>query len=203
LKGQQALGLWVEGDGLGEILAIRLESPRHLAFGAVADRYLTVDFTGRRLVALVETESARWSDYVWDDGKSAYNVYRETIDFGAVESVSVGFQNLPPGKEAKCRLGPVKALPMVPGTVKNPTITINGTAVELPVEMTSGCWVELDGPETGTLYGPKGERLQAVGPGVPWPMLQAGDNAVQFSCSPGTGPSPRVRVTVFCRGELL
>ena len=203
LKEQQALGLWIEGDGLGEILAIRFESPRHLAFGAIADRYLTVDFTGRRFLALVETESARWSDYVWSDGKSAYNVYRETIDFGAVASVSVGFQNLPPGKEARCRLGPVKALPMVHGTVKNPTITLNGTAVELPAEMTSGCWVEMDGSGAGTLYGSKGERLQPVVPGGPWPALQAGDNAVQFSCSPGPGPSPRVKVIVFCRGELL
>jgi hypothetical protein len=29
-----------------------------------------------------ETESARWFDYVWNDGKGGYNVYRETIDFG-------------------------------------------------------------------------------------------------------------------------
>ena len=50
LKDRQALGLWIEGDGPGELIAVRLESPQHLAFGAVADRYVTVDFTGAALV---------------------------------------------------------------------------------------------------------------------------------------------------------
>ena len=54
-------------------------------------RGLTVDFTGRRFFSLVETESARWSDYVWNDGKGIYNAYRETIDFGAVESARLSF----------------------------------------------------------------------------------------------------------------
>src|SRR6185503_2850381 len=94
LKERQALGVWIEGDSLGEVVAFRLESPRPVAFGAVADRYVTVDFTGRRFVTLVETESARWSDFVWNDGKGVYNVYRETIDFGAIESASVWLQNL-------------------------------------------------------------------------------------------------------------
>ena len=64
---------------------------------------------------MVETESTRWNDYTWDDGKSLYNVYRETIDFGAGESAEIWLQNLPPGKEAKCGLGPIKALSMLTG----------------------------------------------------------------------------------------
>ena len=56
LRQHQALGLWIEGDGLGEIVAVRLESPQHLAFGAVADRYVTVDFTGKRWCTLLETD---------------------------------------------------------------------------------------------------------------------------------------------------
>jgi hypothetical protein len=209
LKEQQALGLWIEGVGLGELIVVRLESPQHLAFGAIADRYIPVDFTGRRLFTLVETESTRWSDYVWNDGKSLYNVYRETIDFGAVESVSVGYQNLPPGKEAKCRIGPVKALPMLAGAVKNPALTCNGTTLVFPVDMTSGGWIEFGGLDDCVLYGPKGERLKQVTPqpsagqAAPLPTLQAAENALQFSCPSTSGPSPRVKVTVFCRGEEL
>ncbi len=70
----------------------------------------------------IETESARWSDYVWNDGKWLYNVYRETIDFGTVESVSIWYNNLPKGQEAECIIGPIKALPMVACTVKNPAV---------------------------------------------------------------------------------
>jgi hypothetical protein len=203
LKEQPALGVWIEGDGLGEIIALRLESPRHIAFGAIADRYVTVDFIGRRFFTLVETESTRWSDYAWDDGKGLYNVYRETIDFGAVDSVSLGYQNLPPGKEAKCRLGPVKALPMLAGTVIDPAITLNGTTVLFPVEMSSGCWIEYGGQGDCTLYGPKGESLKPVTPRGPLPILQAGDNSVHVTCGPAQGPSPRVKVTLFSEGEEL
>ena len=209
LKDQQALGVWIEGDGLGELIALRLESPQHIAFGAIADRYITVDFTGPRFFTLVETESTRWSDYVWNDGKGLYNVYRETIDFGAVESVSVGYQNLPPGKEVKCRIGPVKALPMLAGTVKDPALTVNGTTFVFPVEMTSGCWIEFGGWDDCALYSPKGEHLKQVTPQLSagqagtLPILQATENSLQFSCASAPGPSPRVKVTVFCRGEEL
>ena len=162
LKDRQALGLWVEGDGLGEIIAIRLESPPHISFGAVADHYITVDFTGRRLFTLVETESVRWSDYVWNDGKSLYNVYRETIDFGDIESVSIWYNNLPPDKEVRCLVSAVKALPMVPCEVKNPAITINEKTISFPVEIQSGGYLEFNGSNDCTLYGPKGQTLAKV-----------------------------------------
>jgi len=203
LKDRRALGLWIEGDGLGETVAIRLESPHHLAYGAIADRYITVDFTGRRLFALVETESSRWNDFVWNDGKALYNVYRETIDFGAVETVSVWYQNLPAAKEVNCRFGPVKALPMVSGTVRNPVVTVNGLAVEFPVELASGSWLECRGSDDCTLYGSKGEVLAQVTPRGVLPTLRAGENEIQFFCASAQGPSPRVRVTVFSLGEGL
>jgi hypothetical protein len=174
-----------------------------IAFGAIADRYVTVDFTGRRCFTLVETESTLWSDYVWDDGKGLYNVCREAIDFGAVESVTVGYQNLPPGKEVRCRLGPVEALPMLACVVKDPAITVNGTTVVFPEEMRSGCWIECQSPEDGVLYGSQGERLKQVTLRDPLPILQAGDNSLQFTCGPAQGPLPRVKVTVFSRGEEL
>jgi hypothetical protein len=203
LKERQALGLWIEGDGLGEIVALRLESPQHLAFGAVADRYVTVDFTGKRWCTLVETESARWSDYTWNDSKGLYNVYRETIGFDAVESVAIWCQNLPPGKEVKCGIGPVKALPMLPGTLKDPTITMNGVTTVFPGEFTSGSWLECSGPEDCTFYGSKGEILGKVAPSGRRPTLRAGQNQVQFSCASSKGPSPRVKVTLFTHGEDL
>ncbi|MBU6399504.1 MAG: hypothetical protein KGS61_04235 [Verrucomicrobia bacterium] len=203
LKAHQALGVALEGDGLGELVAIRLESPPHLAFGAVADRYVPVDFRGRRIVTLVETESARWNDYVWNDGKSLYNLYRETINFDVVQSASVWLQNLAPGKVTRCRLGPIKALPMLPGTLKNPAIMINGMTVVFPVELTSGSWIEGNGPDDCTLYGPKGETIKKVTPRGAWPHLDAGVNRCAFACAATNAPPPRARVTVFCVGARL
>jgi hypothetical protein len=203
LKAHQALGLRIEGDGLGELMAIRLESPQHLAFGAVADRYLDVDFTGKRLVTLVETESARWNDYVWNDGKSGYNIYRETIDFGKVESASVWVQNLAPGKETQCRIGPIKAIPMVSATLKDPAIAVNGNTAFFPVEIPSGGWLECASTDDCTLYDAKGAVLSKVIPRGVLPSVRAGQNEAVFSCAPANGPSPRARLTIFCRGDEL
>ena len=203
LKDRQALGVLIEGDGLGEVLAIRLESPRHISFGAVADRYVTVDFTGRRFVTLVETESARWSDFVWNDGKSLYNVYRETIDFGAIESVSLWLQNLPPGQDTRCRLGSVKALPLLPATIKNPALTVNDERIELPSELISGSWIECNGADDCAVYGPRGETLVKVKLNAPLATLRAGSNELRFSCSSESRPAPRVKVTLFTLGEEL
>jgi len=203
LKGREAIGVWVEGDGQGQIIAIRLQSPQHISFGAVADRYITIDFTGRRQFTLVETESARWSDYVWNDSKGVYNVYRETIDFGTVDAVSIWYNNLPEGRQARCVIGPVKALPMVACTVKNPAVTINGKTVILPVEMPSGSYLELNGSNDCVLYGSKGEVIASVSPKGPIPLLSAGQNQVQFSSDVAGGPAPRVRLTLTSHGQAL
>ena len=203
LKEHKAIGVWVEGDGLGEIIAIRLESPRHISYGAIADRYITVDFTGRRLFTLVETESVRWSDYVWNDGKWLYNVYRETIDFGNIESVSIRYNNLPRDKKVSCILGPVKALPMLPCTIKNPTVVVNGKTNVFPVEISSGSYLEFYGNDNCTLYGSKGETLMKMVPEGKIPLLLKGKNQIRFSCDQTKGPAPRVKVTVISYGESL
>lgn len=202
LKNRQALGVWVEGDGLGEILAIRLDSPRHISFGALADRYIVVDFTGKRFLTLVETESARWSDYVWNDGKWLYNAYRETIDFGTVESVSLLYNSLPQGKDVRCVVGPIKAMAMLPCTVKNPALTVNGKTISLPAEIASGGRLEFDGDRC-TLYGSKGETLAQAPVAGEVPLLLNGDNQVRFSCDRVDGPSPRMKVTVISHGDPL
>ena len=203
LKNHQAIGVWVEGDGQGQIIAIRLESPRHISFGAVADRYINVDFTGPRLFTLVETESVRWSDYVWNDGKWLYNVYRETIKFGTIESLSIWYNNLAEDKQTKCIIGPIKAMPMVACIVKNPVVTVNGKAIVLPVEMQSGTFLEFDAGNDCILYGSKGEMLTKVRPDGSVPVFSAGENEIQFSCDAVGGSVPRIKLTIISHGGPL
>ena len=203
LKPSQALAVEIEGDGSGALVAVRLESPRAIAYGAISDRYINLDFTGRRSFELVESESNRWSDYAWNDGKGLFNAYRETIDFGAIESVTAWLQNLAPGPATKCRVGLIHAVPMRPGVVKNPKVTVGGATLEFPIELTSGSWIEANGPADCTAYGSKGEPLGKVTPRGDWPTLPAGVAALQFSCEPGNASKPRARVTVFSHGDEL
>jgi hypothetical protein len=203
LKNHQAIGVWIEGDGNGQIIAIRLESPRHISLGAVADRYITIDFTGPRLITLVETESSRWSDYGWNDDKWLYNVYRETIDFGTVESLSIWYNNLPSDKQTKCIIGPIKAMPMMPCTLKNPVVTVNGNVIELPVEIRSGNYLEFNEGNDCILYGSKGEKITKVRLDNQVPVFLDGENHIRFSCDAVEGPAPRVKLTLIAHGEPL
>lgn len=204
-KAHQGLTVEIEGDGSGALVGFRMESPHHLSFGAVADRYVPLDFKGRRHFTLVETESTRWNDYEWNDGKGLYNLYRETIDFGAVEKVTVWLQNLPPGRVTECAIGPVRAVPLVSVKLKNPKLVFDGITLELPCELPSGGWIEANGPEDCIAYGPKGETLARIRPLGTWPTLAHGSSECRFGCDvEGEGQAPaRVKVTVFPCGDEL
>ena len=203
LDKNQALGVWIKGDGKGELMNFRLESPRHIAYGAVADHYVDIDFSGWRYFELIETESSRWSDYGWQDGKGLYNVCREFINFNHIESIGLWMNNVPANVQAECSIGQVKALPMVSNTIKNPTLLINGTPVRFPVEMQSGYYLELYEHNNCKLYGPKGELVAEVTPEQDIPLLKSGMNEITFSCDETTGYSTRVVVTVISFGEVL
>jgi hypothetical protein len=206
LKDHQGLSMTIRsepGGAGGALVAVRLESPHHLAYGAIADRYVTVKSNSCRVYSLVETESSRWSDFVWNDGKALYNVYRETINFGMVDAVSVWLQNLPPKQEVKIDIGGLRAIPLHKGTIKNPKITVGEAAIEFPVELASGSWIECNGPDECAVYGPKGESLGKVTPRGEWPMLKSGVTPMTFSCERSEGLEPRACVTIFNHGEEL
>jgi hypothetical protein len=203
IKDAKALTVEIEGDGSGALVALRLESPDHLAYGAVADHYVKVDFTGRRRFTLVETESSRWSDYVWNDQKHLYHVYREGVEFGSIESLSVWVQNIPPGRETMVKIGPIVAVPLRAGKVVNPTISVNGKSIEFPVELASGSWIECNGPDDCAAYNVKGESLGKVTPKGDWPTVPAGASEIEFSCGEDGKDAARARVTLVNYGEEL
>lgn len=201
LASHQALGLWVFGDGQGEVLNIQLRSPNHVSHG-IGDHYIPIDFTGWRYFELIEPEGERHADYQWPYG-GIYAIYRESVSFGQVETVGLWYNNLPLGKTATCYLSPIKALPLVKTKLVNPTITLGSETITFPVEIESGAYLEFASMSDCKLYGPKGELIREVTPQGQAPMLAAGENAVQFRCDNAAGVSPRARVTVIGRGNPL
>jgi hypothetical protein len=198
-----ALGVWVYGDGKGELLNLQLKSSHQKATGGIGDHYVPVDFTGWRYFELVEMEGGRIAEYAWPYGGNAYGIYRENVDFNAVETFSLWYNNVPAGGEAGCYLGAVKGLPLVKGTLRKPAVTIAGRTVVFPVEITSGSYLEYAGKDDCTLYGPKGEVLAEVKPEGDTPELASGANDVAFTCETEPAVSARARVTVISRGEPL
>ena len=203
LSGHQALGVWVHGDGNGEILNFRLESPKHIAHGSIADHYITVDFRGWRYFELIETESSRWSDYIWKDGKSMYNVYRELVNYKYINSFSLWMNNLPAGEKVSCHVSPVKALPMVSNKIVNPAVSVGGAEIVFPVEMMSGDYLEFYSTGDCTLYDSKGAIRAKVVPKGAIPEFRSGINECTFSCKSNNGLNPRLNVTVISYGTPL
>ncbi len=198
---QKGLGVWVYGDGQGEILNIQQKSPAGRAVGGIGDHYILVDFTGWRYYELVELEGGRITDYVWPYGSDAYGIYRESVDYGQIETVAFWYNNIPPGKNVACYLSPVKALPLAKATVKNPSITVGGKTISFATQIETGCYLEFSAMDDCKLYGKDGALLGDVKSEGEMPTLEPGQNAVAFACDPSEGPNPRARITVVTRGE--
>jgi hypothetical protein len=203
LSKNQAIGVWVYGDGKRELLAFKMDSPYAVSSGTLCDRYLDIDFTGWRYCELVESESFRWYNFNWNENRWFGNVFMGGIDFGKIESFGLWMNNVPPGEEVKCIVSPIKALPIVKTTIRNPSITIGGQKIVFPVEITSGSYLEFYGPDNCKLYGPDGAFISTVKPQGSAPVLVPGNNKVTFSCTGQPGFTPRANVTIIGYGEPL
>jgi hypothetical protein len=198
-SGTMGLGMWVKGDGQGELLNVQLRSPEHTVYRGSGDHYITLDFTGWRYFELVEPDSDRIEDYQWPYG-GAYSIYREFVDYSQVSALTLWFNNLPPQKETTCVVGAVHALPLVKSKVIRPRLRVGGNAVAFPVELEAGQYLECDSGGQAVVYGPKGEPVTEVKPEGVWPVLAPGDNSVEFESEASGKGRPRVRITVRTQG---
>ena len=201
LSKRQGLGVWVHGDGQGEVLNFQLKSPHHISHG-IGDHYVVVDFTGWRYFELIEPEGERHSRYAWPYG-GLYSIYRESVRYGQVASLGLWCNNLPANGKAVCSLSPIRAVPLVSATLVNPAVTIGGKRIVFPVKLKSGSYLEFHSPSDCKAYGPKGDLIGPVKPQGDVPSLRAGDNEVAFTCDGPTDVSARARVTVISKGPTI
>jgi hypothetical protein len=120
-----------------------------------------------------------------------------------VESLNLYCNNVPPKEAMTCYLSPLRAVPTVKAKLRNPAITVGEKTIVFPVEMESGCYLELRSPTDCKLYGPKGEMISEIKPQGDAPVLQAGENQVKFACEVEGGVNPRANVSVITQGETL
>lgn len=208
LKNNKALGVWVKGDGNGQLLNLRLESPHHISHGARGDHYIKIDFMGWKYFELIEIESSEFSNYVWPAPYSSasfyvYDSYRHEVAFDKVDKLQIWYNNLPSGKQVETLIGSVKALPIVTSTIVNPEIMIGNEKIVFPVSMESGMYLEFKSATDCKLYGPKGEFIKEVQVQGKVPMLSAGENQVSFGAEPKSGVKPRVQLTIITEGKPL
>ncbi|NOZ21637.1 MAG: hypothetical protein GXP25_11195 [Planctomycetes bacterium] len=201
LSKHQGIGVWVHGDGKGEVLNLQTRSPLHMS-RAYGDHYITVDFTGWRYFELIETEGERHADYSWPYG-GIYAIYRESVRMNAVEELNLYVNNVPAKGKVTCTLSPIKAIPLVKAKLRNPAITIGGKTIRFPVEIDTGCYLEFRSATDCKLYDPKGKLICDVKPEGDAPVIEAGANAVKFTCESDGAARPRAYVWVITEGETV
>ena len=210
----KGLGLWVYGDGRGETLDLQIKCPVQ-AYGGFCDRYVKIDFAGWKYVELIEPESDDMPNHGWPymprrsqwsahlGMASAYPAFHYHVMYDQIESLNLWYGNLPADGKTTCVLSPIKALPLLPCKVKNPTITIGAKTLTFPVELTSGQYLEFRGPGDCKVYDAQGAVIANLVPTGQVPDLVAGDNRLTFSAESGEGPHPRAAVTLITRGDPL
>jgi len=201
LGGERALGVWVCGDGQGEVLNLQLSCPRQVVAG-LGEHYIVVDFTGWRYFELIESEGERHAAYTWPYG-GRYAIYRERVEYRQIEKLTVWVNNLPANGTVKCLLSPVRALPLVKAKIRNPRVTVGERTLTLPAELESGSYLEFHSAGDCNVFGPDGKLLQEVKVAGEVPELAAGENRLRFACDPEPGVNPRVRITAITTGVPL
>ncbi|MFA7174039.1 MAG: hypothetical protein WC340_11630 [Kiritimatiellia bacterium] len=205
LGDKSALGVWIKGDGNGEVLDIKLCSGGAGMALKQSSHYIEVNFTGWEYFTLIEPESTRITDYKWPV-LSKYYVYDNHIgvaDYAGVKEVQIWVNNLPANKKISCLIGPLKALPTMPMKVENPSVAINGQTITFPVTMEPGMYLEFASATACKLYSPNGKVIQEVIPSGDVPILKSGSNELSFSAKALDKGNIRMRVTVSVEGVAL
>lgn len=203
LKGKNALGLWIKGDGSSALLDIRL-----LSYGAtfarkLSSHYVKLDFLGWRYFNLIEPESSRITDYKWPVN-TRYYVYDNHMgiaDFASIDEVQIGVNNLAANQECRCLIGPVKALGLVEAPIESPELTINGQSARFPVAMKPGMYLELSPAGECKLFAPDTKLVREIKLEGGVPTLRTGGNDLSFGAAKADGA--RARVTVSATGHPI
>ncbi|MFA7172439.1 MAG: hypothetical protein WC340_03335 [Kiritimatiellia bacterium] len=201
LGGERALGVWVYGDGQGAVLNFQLQCPSHVVAGW-GEHYVVMDFKGWRYFELIEPSTSLYADYVWPYG-GLYGIYRSPINYKQIQEIKLWVNNLPAKGASKCHISPVRALPLIKAKISNPRVKLGGHTLRLPVELESGCYLEVDPDRGCAVFKPDGNLMKEISVAGDIPVLESGENRLRFECDSDANAHPRVKVTVMSYGLSL
>ncbi len=203
VKQCDALGVWIHGDGKGEVLNLQLTTPREY-MQAYGEHYVKIDFSGWRYfeIPLRERDADKHRDYEWPYSGMG-PIYMTSVNTNHINEVNLYLNNLPPNDTATVYLSPIKALRTIRGELSNPTLDLNGRKLTLPTTLQSGDYVELATPDDCRVYNERGTLLERLALIDNAPVLKAGENRAVFSCDRPAGFSARAEVTLIASGTPL
>ena len=203
-----ALGVWIRGDGKQQVLNFQLSNPRYY-WQTFAEHYVPVDFIGWKYVELhfKERDADRHGDYQWPYA-DYYAIYRNPLIRREVDRITIYYNDLPPGEEVRCGLGPIVALPVSKVAVSNPSISLNGRPVQLPVDLQTGDYAEWLQPGVIRVYNRHSQLVAELPVDLVPPEVSPGVNELTITgeVKPAAGSEAipwraRVEVWLLLEGE--
>ena len=190
LSKKLGLGLWVYGDGGGQLVNVRLESPSHLASG-FTDHVVKIDFTGWRYFALAEADNGMYEDMGFSD-PNYYVEYRQTVFYHSISKV----QLLIKGETANLRFRTVRALPLKESHIVDPALQADGQHITFGGYLKTGHYMEYAPGGRAVVYDGAGREVSEMRINTPVFKLPAGDATIRFSGLSVSGTAPSVRITL-------
>ncbi|NQU44806.1 hypothetical protein HQ520_16070, partial [bacterium] len=76
LSSHPVIGLWIHGDGKGELLNVQLSNPQQETFESYEEQYVRIDFRGWRYyeLPLIERSTGEFLDYQWPYGAGRWYI---------------------------------------------------------------------------------------------------------------------------------
>ena len=199
-----AIGVWVHGDGSGAMLNIQLANPPEYSL-AYAFNLVRLDFEGWRYFELLlrERDPDMLAECAWPFALSGHPVLRSSLTRDHVSELMLYLNDVPADGSAEVAIGPIRALPTASDTLSGVELTVGTSTLALPVEISSGSYLEVDPDGAWRLYDARCELLERGELATPPPVLAAGANTVSVACTDETGAPGRVEVTLVTQGEPL
>jgi hypothetical protein len=196
----RGLGLWVRGDGQGELLFVEL-----VARDCKRQFYIPVDFTGERYFEfpLGEMCLGRYYAYDWNhwSGFASWWVTLKGFDYGHVEQMALGFNAIPPQTKVECAVGGLRALKERAVPLTNPSLTMGGKRLAFEGSVPNGGYLIYDGGERGEVRDSSYRLLgEAALAGAPL-TVPTGKSELTVGYTGQGGPAPWSRWEFGCQGE--
>ena len=208
LSNMGALGVWIRGDGKQQVMNFQLSNPSYY-WPTFGEHYVSVDFSGWKFVELhfKERDADRHGDHQWPYA-DYYAIYRNPLIRQEVDRITIYYNDLPPGEEVRCGLGPTVALPVSRVGVSNLSISVNEKGVRLPVDLETGDYVEWLQPGVVKVYNRRSQLVADLATDSLPPEVAKGENeltvASEVKAAARSEASPvkaRMEVWVLLDGE--
>ncbi len=191
LRRHRALGLWVKGDGQGEVLNVQL----HVNPQSYLHFYLPIDFTGWKYCELGEPEGDRVMDYFEYEKFALHDLPLDRFN-----AVTLMILRPPPGHPVDLCLGRIEALRELGGELVEPEIRVGERALRLPVTLQPEQYLETGDPwgsrEPGVcrVFDADGNELKRINVE---PLLKLDPGPVSWRFSAQGSSAARARITLF------